>query len=191
MSYMKISIKRVFEETTPFILIFAVIVLLSGGFLGSLTEEFKTIPGLLILLPPLLGLRGNIGASLASRLSSALHLGYIKPNKMTKSLRTNIYASIFLTFLMSLLLGIFSWTTCFFIGAVCISLFAFVTISMIAGVISSMFLILITIFIAQVSFRKGLDPDNVTTQSIGSLGDIITIITFVVTVKLVLLWGLI
>ncbi|MBU0530354.1 MAG: magnesium transporter [Candidatus Aenigmatarchaeota archaeon] len=186
-----VSVKRIFEETTPFILIFAVIVLLSGGFLGSITEEFKMIPGLLILLPPLLGLRGNIGSSMASRLSSALHMGYIKPNKMTKSLKVNIYAAIFLSFFMSFILGFLSWITCFFIGSGCISIVAFITISMLAGVISSIVLIFVSIFIAEISFKEGLDPDNVTTQSIGSLGDIITIITFVVVVKLVIMWGMI
>lgn len=186
-----ISIKRIVEETTPFILLFSVVVLISGAFLGEITEEFKSVPGLIILLPPLLALRGNIGSSLASRLSSALHMGYIKPNKMTKSLKANIYASVFLSFVMSFLLGIFSWITCFFLGLVCFSVVTFVMISMIVGMMASMILIVISIFIAEVSFKKGLDPDNVTSQSIGSLGDIITIVLFVVTIKLVILWGFI
>jgi len=185
------NIKRIIEETTPFLLILTVIVLLSGGILSGVTEEFKIVPGLLILLPPLLDLRGNIGASLASRLSSAFHLGYMKPNKVTNCLKSNVYAAIFLSIVISFLLGLFSWLTCILLGTACISITTFVTISMITGIVSSSILTLLTILITQISFRRGLDPDNITAPSIGSIGDIVTIICFVLTIKLVLVWGMI
>lgn len=39
----------------------------------------ETFPGLLVLIPGAIGMRGNIFGSFASRLSTALHIGIIDP----------------------------------------------------------------------------------------------------------------
>src|SRR4029434_9172682 len=49
--------------------------LVAGAFLGSLTETFEKYPGLLILVPAAIGLRGNIFGSFGNRLSTAIHAG--------------------------------------------------------------------------------------------------------------------
>jgi len=181
-----IRIRRVLEETIPLIVFFSTLELVSGGFLSSMTTEMKLLPGLLIMIPPLLGLRGSIGSALAARLGSALHMGLIRPNRMTKSLKTNIYSSLIMSAMMSVILAIMSWFTCTVTSSVCISLYKFVLISFTAGFISGILLTFLAVAISIYGYKKGLDPDDVTSPTIGAMGDIITIMCLFVVVKVLL-----
>src|SRR5688500_15377063 len=49
--------------------------LLAGAVLGSLTGTFERYPGLLVLVPAAIGLRGNIFGSLGNRISTSIHAG--------------------------------------------------------------------------------------------------------------------
>ena len=49
--------------------------LLAGAVLGSITGTFERLPGLLVLVPAAIGLRGNVFSSLGNRLSTSIHVG--------------------------------------------------------------------------------------------------------------------
>ena len=49
--------------------------LAAGAVLGSLTETFERRPGLLVLVPAAIGLRGNVFGSLGNRVSTSIHAG--------------------------------------------------------------------------------------------------------------------
>ena len=80
---------------------FSEIISITGGlFAGTMLAVFVNklflIPGLLILLPGFLEMRGNISGSLAGRLSVDLHLKKLKPALKFKNnvlLKDNIAAS--------------------------------------------------------------------------------------------------
>ena len=46
----------------------------AGTLLAFYTDKLQLIPGLFILMPGFLAMRGSIAASLAARISAALHL---------------------------------------------------------------------------------------------------------------------
>ena len=181
-----IRVRRVLEETIPLIVFFSTIELVSGGLLSRMITSMKLLPGLLIMITPLLGLRGSIGSALAARLGSALHMGLIRPNKMTKDLKTNIYSSLIMSALMSLVLALMSWFTCTITSGACISLYTFLVISLFAGFFSGVILTFTAVLISVLGFRKGLDPDNVTTPAIGAIGDIVTVVCLFLVVKFVI-----
>ena len=95
-------IRTTVKQTTPLIIVLSLIQLVAGIPLGDLTKNMSMLPGILILLPPLLAMRGNIGSSLGARLSSGLHLGYIRPDKITRDLKANIYSALIMSFFMSI-----------------------------------------------------------------------------------------
>jgi len=181
-----IRVRRVLEETIPLIIFFSTLELVSGGFLSRMTTEMELLPGLLIMIPPLLGLRGSIGSALGARLGSALHMGLIRPNKITKDLKTNIYSSLIMSAIMSLVLAIMSWFACSITSTACISLYGFVIISFAAGFMSGVILTFMAVLISIYGFRRGLDPDDVTTPTIGTLGDMVTVIYLFIVVKIML-----
>jgi len=184
------SMFRIIEETLPVILLFAFVGLFTGGFLNEVITDASIAPGLLIIVPGLLGLRGNISSALGARLSSGLHLGYISTKKFSRGLRANIEISIFLSVFISIVLSVLAWQTCVYIGCTCMSLINFVLITVMTGLISGILMSFTTSGIAIMSYRHGLDPDNTTLPAAGSIGDIITIITLLLTVKFVLGLGI-
>jgi mgtE-like transporter len=184
------SMWRIIEETLPIILLFAMIGLFTGGFLNGVISEASLTPGLLIIVPGLLGLRGNISSALGARLSTGLHLGYISTKKFSKGLRSNIEVSIFLSLFISFVLSVLAWQTCTFIGGTCMSLINFVLITVITGLMSGVLMSFSTSGIAILSYRHGLDPDNTTLPAAASIGDIITIICLLISIKFVLGLGL-
>jgi len=184
------SVWRIVEETTPLVIGFAVLELFAGGVLGFMTTEIEILPGLFVLIPALLDMRGNIGSAFGARLNSGLHLGYIKPGRVTKALKINIYSALTLSFTMSVILSVFASLACHLAGIASIGFIDFLFISLIAGVLSGLLLVFLAIFISNLSYRKGLDPDDVTTPTIGAAGDIVTVVCLFLAVKLVLGLGI-
>src|SRR3989344_910042 len=81
--------------------------MVAGILLVVYLDQLFLIPGVLILLPGLLEMQGNISGTFAARLSSGLFLGVIKPNRMhTKLIHGNIFASFFLAIFTALILGV-------------------------------------------------------------------------------------
>lgn len=181
---------RIVEEATPLVIGYAVLELVAGGVLGVMTMEIELLPGLFILIPALLDMRGSIGSTFGARMNSGLHLGYIKPGRMTKALKTNIYSTLILSLTMAVVVSLFAWIMSQLAGIYSISLAEFLLIAVVAGFTSGAALVLLAIFISNLSYKKGLDPDDVTTPTIGAAGDIITIICLFLTVKFVLALGI-
>ena len=71
------SVSSIVREALPFELIATVGGVVAGIILSGMTDELGMIPGLLVIYPGVLGLRGNISSTLGSRLGSAIHLGLI------------------------------------------------------------------------------------------------------------------
>src|SRR6266702_8002995 len=49
--------------------------LLAGLTLGSITGTLEALPGLLVLVPAAIGMRGNVFGALGSRLGTLIHTG--------------------------------------------------------------------------------------------------------------------
>ena len=83
--------------------------LFAGIILGNMTFFLNTFPGLLVIIPGAIGMRGNIFGSFASRLSTNLHIGIISPKfELSDHLNNNIVSSFVLTLILSLFLAIVS-----------------------------------------------------------------------------------
>ena len=158
--------------------------LIAGTMLAVYTNKILLIPGLLIVLPGFLEMRGNISGSFAARLSSGLFLGVIKPdNAMTKAVRGNFIASFILVILISFVLGLMAFFFNFF-------MFHLVTpqiilIPVIAGIIANMIEISLTFFATMYLFRKGHDPNNIMGPFVTSTGDVTSILALLVALVII------
>ncbi len=132
-------------------------------------------------------MRGNIFASLGSRMSTALHVGEVSRLERSPIIMGNIGASLFLTLSVSFCLAILSRVTASIFGFASISIIDLVVISVVGGFISSLVILVFTLLIAVQSFSRGWDPDNVTAPLITSIGDLITLPCLFVAVKF-LMW---
>lgn len=168
--------KSVIKESLVALLICAVGDLCAGIILGKMTFFLETFPGLLVIIPGAIGMRGNIFGSFASRLSTNLHIGIISPKfKFSEDLNHNIFSSFVLTLILSLFLAVIAKVLCMLLHQPSISLIDFILISIIAGVISNLIMLPITMFVSFKSFENGWDPDNITSPIIAAFGDLFTL----------------
>ncbi len=166
----------VIKESFIALLICALGDLFAGIVLGNMTFFLETFPGLIVIIPGAIGMRGNIFGSFASRLSTNLHIGMISPKfEFSEHLNNNIISSFVLTLILSLFLAILAKIFCILFNYESISLIDLVLISVIAGIISNLIMLPITMLISFKSFNHGWDPDNVTTPIIAAAGDLFTL----------------
>ena len=159
--------------------------LFAGVLLGKMTFFLENYPGLIVLIPGAIGMRGNIFGALGSRLSSDLHIGILPPElKKSNILTQNISGAIILTIILSLLLAFFAKGFCILLGFPSINIIDFTIISVLGGIFSGIILLPLTIIIALKSYENGWDPDNVTTPSIATIGDLFTLPSILLAVLL-------
>ncbi|XP_072027588.1 solute carrier family 41 member 1-like [Amphiura filiformis] len=139
---------------------------------------YKEVTEVFILVPALLGLKGNLEMTLASRLSTAANVGNMDVKKeQWKMIEGNMALTqcqaIVVGFLASLAAVIFGWIpdgefNIHHVLLLCAS--SLVTASLASGILGS-------IMVAVILFSKkcNINPDNVATPIAASLGDLITL----------------
>ena len=141
-----------------------------------MVDLFNKIPGLIVVIPGIIAMRGNISTALGSRLGSAYHLGIIDAeNLWNEDLKQNIVGSFILSFLVSIIIGVLAYVSSLLIG-VYPNPTLLITIVILSGIISGLILNLLTIGIIYLVFRRGYDPDNITGPALATFGDIITML---------------
>jgi|WetSurMetagenome_2_1015567.scaffolds.fasta_scaffold15610_5 mgtE-like transporter len=148
----------------------------AGVTLGFMTDTLKLLPGLMILIPPAIGMRGNIFGALGSRLGTSMHVGTFELSLRKGSiLRQNMEASLILTMVISFLMGVLAKAVSVALGVESISLQQFIFISVFGGVLAGLVLIVVNVIVANVGFRRNWDIDNISAPVLTAAGDIVTL----------------
>lgn len=159
--------------------------LISGTLLAIYTDKIFLLPGMLIIFPGFMEMRGNICGSLASRLTSGLFLGIIKSGSgiKTKIIKGNLFASLFLVILISIVLGL----SAFFINFFILQIYTpkIILIPLLAGLIANMIEIPITIFTTLYLYKNGHDPNNIMGPFVTTIGDITSILSLLIAISIV------
>ncbi len=129
---------------------------------------FREHPEALVVLPGLANMRGSIYTSLASRVSTNLHLGSYRTayRDVVKNEWSN---GLTLSFSNSIIVGFLAG---FFSG---ISIPLTIAISIVSTIISWTIMMPGTVLLSVLFFKKGVDPDRVAAPVITVLGDGVTI----------------
>ena len=182
--------KYVIKEGLIALFICAVGDLVAGIILGKMTFFLEAFPGLLVVIPGAIGMRGNIFGSFASRLSTSLHIGLISPEfEFSEDLNNNIFSSFVLTLVLSIFLGIVAKIFCILLNYPSIGLADFILICTFAGIISNLIMLPITMFVSFKSFEHGWDPDNITSPIIAAFGDLFTLPAIIASIFILKLFG--
>ena len=168
--------KAMLIQSLPLLIFCGLGGVVAGSTLSTMIDLIKTIPGLLVVIPAIIALRGNISTAFGSRLGSAYHLGIIDADNIwNRELKENIIGSLFLSFFISIIIGVLAYVISILLNVYPDPL-KLITIVIIAGVISSIILTLLTIIIIYIVFKRGYDPDNITGPALSTFGDIITML---------------
>jgi mgtE-like transporter len=183
------SVSSIIREALPFELIATVGGVIAGIIFSGMTDELKMIPGLIVIYPGVLGLRGNISSTLGSRLGSAIHMGLITGfDRHNPELINNIAGSLVLSFITAILLGVLGHFVTLALGFESAGAFKLILICVISAMTSGVILSFVAVLLAIGMFRFGFDPDNVVTPSIATIGDIISMLMLFFSAKLVVMF---
>lgn len=150
----------------------------AGLTLGSITGTLEALPGLLILIPASVGMRGTIFGAIGARLGTSTHAGLFEVTFDRGSvLYGNVYVGIITTFSSSLYLAALASLAAAAFGESAISFWELVTISVVGGALGSALILLVTVGLSVLSYRRGYDLDAVATPMVTALGDMATLPT--------------
>ncbi|MHA1510043.1 MAG: magnesium transporter, partial [Promethearchaeota archaeon] len=153
--------KKIFKESVIVVLISSVVGLFSGTLLSNNERVLSSFPIILLVLPSLNSLIGDISTVLVSRLTSHLYIGTLSPRiQVSDRLKQDFYG-LFITILLSLaalislgyILG--SVTGIQIVNPLLIISIFIITILILFGLMF-VFLFMGSILI----FREGKDPNN-------------------------------
>ena len=167
-----------------------------GFLLGTVEDIFIILPGLIVLIPPLMSIRGAIGGAFSARLSTALHLGTVKPQvrNNTSNFKKSFLSAIILTAILPIWIGGLAYLVAFFFTPEILNnwnaLLGFILIAELSGLLSGFLQALITIFLSIVTYRRGLDPDVTVSPILYTTGDLVGVISLVFITQLLILAGL-
>ena len=150
----------------------------AGLTLSHITGTLSALPGLLVLIPAAVGMRGTIFGAVGARLGTATHAGLFETNlRRGGVLAQNVEVSIITTFASSLWLALLAKLAAAAFGQPSISLWDLVTISVVGGALGSVVILLVTVGLSVLSFRRGYDLDAVSTPMVTAIGDMATLPT--------------
>src|SRR5918998_658851 len=146
--------------------------LVAGAFLGAITGTLAEYPGLLVLVPAAIGLRGNIFGSFGNRISTSIHAGTFRWSlRREASLGQNVLASMLLTMGISLALAVVAKAVAVGMGlSGSIDL-----VSIVGGLVGSVVVLAASLGLTAGAVRYGWDLDNVTAPLVSTLGDVLTL----------------
>jgi len=141
-------------------------------------EVFVELSQLFILVPALLGLKGNLEMTLASRLSTQANLGNMDSRGDCLSIVTanlaliqcqgivvGFAASLFAASMDALTSGVFDWKHGLLLSAA----------SLVTASLASFVLGVVMVVVILLSRKFSINPDNVATPIAASLGDLVTL----------------
>jgi mgtE-like transporter len=159
--------------------------LLAGFLIAYQLNVFRLSPWAIALYPTLITTR-VISGLLSGRLSTGLHLGTIYPRFTgnTKSFHKLIHAIIVLTLVTSLTVSLISLLFGYLLWGITLNDFSAIISVIVSTLAIGLLFSFVTIKVAFVSFRRGLDPDIVVYPIISTAASIFITLCYIGTLDL-------
>ena len=170
------TVRSIVGTMLPLLIVLSILVTLGSGFvLEELEETYLGNPTLLVMVPVMIDMGGNLGAILSSRLSTRLHLGILSFDPRDTVLWTNILAILALAATIFTILGFAAYVIGQFVAAP-LPLGTLLTISLVSGMLLAVFAIVISLVATYASYQFGLDPDDTPIPIVTNMCDILGVI---------------
>ena len=170
------ELKSFVRESLLAVLVSLLIVTVAGALFGSLRDALIALPGLTLIVPGALAMRGNIYASLGARLGTALHTGELSSRTGgSPRLKEEILAVLVQTMIGALVLALAGRIIALAIGLETVSLVMLSVTAFLGALMAGAISLVVTIEVAISAHRKGWDPDNVTAPVISAVADLVSI----------------
>ena len=149
----------------------------AGVLLAAVTGTLERLPGLLVLVPAAIGMRGDIFGALGSRLATTIHAGTFRATARSDTIvGQNVIASAVLTLVTAVVLGVMAKVLAPVFGlSDIIGVTDLIVVSVVGAQLASIVVLVVTLGLAASSTRRGWDLDNVSAPLISAVGDVVTL----------------
>lgn len=148
----------------------------AGVVLSGAESRIAALPGLLLLVPGAIALRGATFGSFGARLGTALVVGTYEPELRPGTwLWRHVEAVGVLTLVTSVEAAVFAWGVARVLDQPTVPLGDLVVISTLGGLLASVVLLVVTLGLARLSSLRGWSLDDVGAPAITATGDLLTI----------------
>jgi mgtE-like transporter len=169
--------KKIVKLGLPLLTLTILIEVFAGQLLLYKQNNLLLFPIFLISIPVVNSVSGNIGSVLGARLASGLHVGYISISIKDKEMHDNLIISIMMGVFTYVVLAIVIYYIALFSDlSVSIGLLEFIAILLSAGFLLTCVVSLVSVFTAFLSFKRGLDPDDMVAPVVTTVGDVLGIV---------------
>lgn len=174
--------RGIIAATLPLLLVLTVMEVGSGLVLGAFEPTLLAHPSLLVLVPVTIGTAGTLGAVLASRLSTAFHLGTLSFSVRDGVLVGNGVATLGLAVTVFPPVGVAAWAITAFTVGVDLAPGTVVAVATVAGMVLAVVAVAVTVVTTYVAHRLGLDPDDVVVPVVTNTCDVLGVVVLFVVV---------
>jgi mgtE-like transporter len=178
------AFRRIMVESLPVLALAGIVDILAGVTIENRVESFLAYPALLVLIPPFLEDSGSLGAILAARVSSKLHLGTLAEGRSPyRTVPEDVMLIYVYAVPVFVFLGLTSTIVAHIVNANSPGWLNMLGVSLIAGFLATTASVLVGYYSAVATHRFGLDPDNhgipLVTSSLDLLGALSLILAIV------------
>jgi mgtE-like transporter len=155
--------------------------LIAGFAIAIQLGVFELTPWAIALYPAILSVKGVISGLLTGRLSTALHLGTVYPRFFgnTKTFYKLIQAMVVLTLATSVTISLIAMGFGTLFWGITFADFGDVLTVVVATLSLGLLITLITVKVAFVSFKRGLDPDTIVYPASSTVADIVITLIYI------------
>lgn len=148
----------------------------TGLVLGAMEATIARVPGLLVLVPAAIGLRGAIFGALGARLGTGILTGEYQPRLRRGAFAgANVEAAVLLSVVSAALAALLASGTAAVFGLASIDLWGLAVVSVIGGALSSAFVLAGVLALARSAAQRDWDLDAIGSPLITAVGDLVTL----------------
>ncbi len=179
------DLRRLVASTFPLLVVLSALEIGSGVILEGLRDSYLNNPSLLVLVPVMIGMGGNLGSMLSSRLSTRLHLGTTRLDPRDPVVASNIVAVFGLALTVFVLLGFSTYGLGRTVIQGSLSLATVLTVSVLSGTVLASVVVVVSLVATYLAYVTGVDPDDVVIPVVTNVCDILGVVILTAVVILV------
>lgn len=175
------SARNIVRESAPLLAAVMLLQVAAGEALHLRSGSLFAAPLLLVLVPAVNAVGGNVGTILGARLSSGLHIGSIEPNLRSGRMWTNVTLALVAGVVTFAFLAAAIPVVAPLLGLDPVLGFPrILALLLLTGVLLTASVAAVAVATAFLAFRRGMDPDNAVTPVVTGAGDLLGIVWLIV-----------
>lgn len=153
-----------------------IVTLLAGIILGAMEEVLAETPGLLVLVPSAIGMRGAVFGAMAARLGTGMLTGQFTTDLRRGSFTAaNVEAGLLLSLITAVYTGVLAWAVSAVFGLATIDVLQLIIVSTVGALVASAIVLGVTLLLARTAQARSWDMDAIGTPVVTATADIVAL----------------